>query len=122
MPRGRPKKKPEEAPKPEAQTPDRGDGEAAAPGPGEGRGINKMACVRQALAELGNEAKPKDIQDFLRREFQLAMDTKMISTYKGSLLKKAGGEGRSVRPPTGRVVVLDALLDSRGGGTRSSNS
>jgi hypothetical protein len=59
--------------------------------------INKLDCVRQALAELGNDAQPKDIQGFLKRKFGLDMNTKFISTYKGTILRGAAKKGGVVR-------------------------
>ena len=91
MPRGRPKKAQEPA--------------ATAQGQGNGGGgrVNKMDCVRQALTELGNDAQPKDIQDFLKRKFGLDMNTKFISTYKGSILREAAKKGGGARLQTARA-------------------
>lgn len=61
--------------------------------------INKMDCVRQTLAELGNDAQPKDIQDHLKKKFDLDMDTKMISTYKSSILRDAAKKSGIIRQP-----------------------
>jgi hypothetical protein len=82
MPRGIPNKKQEPA-----------DGAAKSMGRKKGNGVNKMQCVREALAELGNEAQPKDIQDLLKRKFGLDMNTKFISTYKSSILREAAKKG-----------------------------
>jgi hypothetical protein len=86
MPRGRPKK------------------QEAAQGPGNnvpklrsGR-TNKMECVRQVLHEFGNKTPPKQIQEHLKSKFGLSMDTKMISTYKGSILKSGRMSGVMRRP------------------------
>jgi hypothetical protein len=92
-----------------------GDASSAQAGNGQTSGgrVNKMACVRQALHSLGNDARPKDIQDFLQREFQLHMDTKMISTYKGSILK-AASRSRLMRAPAARARAA-AAAPNRGG-------
>jgi hypothetical protein len=95
MPRGRPKQPPE----PTATAQGQANGAAKTKG---GR-INKLDCVRQALAELGNDAQPKDIQGFLKRKFGLDMNTKFISTYKGSILRGAAKKGGVVRRPSARV-------------------
>jgi len=58
---------------------------------GTGR-INKMECVRQVMAELGDGVRPLEIQGALKDQFDLEMDTKMISTYKGHIQKKAAGQ------------------------------
>ncbi len=75
---------------------------------GSGR-INKMDCVRKALASLGNDAKPKAIKDFLDREFGLQMNTKMISTYKGSIAKNAARQSGVLRAPAARSVAAGGL-------------
>jgi hypothetical protein len=59
-----------------------------------------MQCVREALSELGNDAQPKDIQDFLRRKFRLDMTTQYISTYKSGVLKEAARKSGIIRLPT----------------------
>jgi hypothetical protein len=93
MPRGIPNKKQETA----AGTGAPADGAAKPAGRKKGKGVNKMQRVREALAELGNDAQPKDIQDLLKRKFNLEMNTKFISTYKGSILREAAKKGGPVR-------------------------
>src|SRR5260370_2673535 len=93
MPRGRPKKS------------------AAAPGQGNGAGpmragrLNKMECVRQAMATLGNDATPKQLQAHLDDKFSIKMDTKMLSTYKGSILKKLRKRGGGRRPRCSAAAI-----------------
>jgi len=87
MPRGIPNKKPD------AQDQENGAGKT------KGGRINKFQCVRDALAELGNDATPKDIQDFLKRRFDLDMNTKFIGTYKGTILRGKSGQSGIMRTP-----------------------
>lgn len=87
MPRGIPNKKPD------------AQGQAHGAVATRGGRINKMDCVRQALGELGDDARTKDIQGFLKRRFNLDMNTKMISTYKGSILKEAARKSGIIRKP-----------------------
>src|SRR5581483_7905519 len=101
MPRRRPKKQPE------AQ--DQANGAARTRA---GR-INKMQCVRDALDEMGNDAQPKDIQGFLKRRFGLDMDTKFISTYKGTILKEAARKSGVTRRPAA-VAASSAPKVARG--------
>ncbi len=61
--------------------------------------INKMACMRDVMAELGDDAKPLAIQSALKDRFGLEMNTKMISTYKGHVLRKAAGQSAVLRSP-----------------------
>jgi hypothetical protein len=58
-----------------------------------------MDLVRKALRRLGNDAKPKRIQGYLKKRYGLEMSNDMISTYKGSILKKAAGESREAAQP-----------------------
>src|SRR5579862_6385702 len=63
--------------------------------------VSKMAAVRQALANLGYEAKPPAIDEFIQSHFQLMIPHNMISSYKSQLkatAKKSGGARRG-RPP-----------------------
>lgn len=105
MPKGRPKKQQDD------QAP---NGTAA--GQEEGERINKMQCVRDALGEIGNDAQPKDIQDFLKRRFDLDMNTKMISTYKGSILKGKSGKSGVIRQPAARVARESPKVERANGG------
>jgi hypothetical protein len=68
-----------------------------------GKRINKLQCVREALGELGNDAQPKDNQDFLKCRFNLDMTTKFISTYKGTVLREAARKSGIIRQPAARV-------------------
>jgi hypothetical protein len=99
MPRGIPNKKQE----PTAGAGEPADGAAKSAGRKKGQGLNKMQCVREALAELGDDAQPKDIQDLLKRKFGLDMNTKFISTYKGTILREAAKKGVAVRQPSTNV-------------------
>jgi hypothetical protein len=54
--------------------------------------ISKMGAVRQALSELGKGALPSAIQDFVKRNFQLAMTTGHISNYKSTILREKPGK------------------------------
>src|SRR5262249_38669018 len=61
----------------------------------------KMEGVRRALADLGGDAKPMQIQGFLREKLGIAMSTDHISTYKGVLAKKGKGKGKAAREKPG---------------------
>jgi hypothetical protein len=62
---------------------------------------SKMAGVRQALAELGNDAKPVAIQEYLKKA-GIDMSTNMVSNYKTHILKKSGKR----RKRRGRKLVV----------------
>jgi hypothetical protein len=76
---------------------------AAAPGtaagaPGGKDGMNKMEAVKQALAKLGKNAMPVDIQGYVKKEFGIDMTTDHVSNYKGKLLR-GKGKGRTKAKP-----------------------
>ena len=52
--------------------------------------ISKQEAVRRALAHFGNDAKPMQMQGWIRSEFGIEMGTDHISTAKGDILRKAG--------------------------------
>jgi hypothetical protein len=112
MPRGRPKQNAATA---------QGGGSA----PKRAGRVNKMECVRLAIGTLGKHATPKQLQAHLDEKYGVKMDTKMLSTYKGSILKAArkhGGTRRAGVSPAatnGGVSVEDiraikALVDRIG--------
>src|SRR5262249_34600118 len=74
--------------------------------------ISKMEAVRRALGELGAEALPVAIQEFVKSNFKIEMQTGMISSYKSSLSKKATGESRTIRiarAPVARGMSLEDI-------------
>src|SRR5687767_1525160 len=62
-----------------------------------GGNVNKMKIVRETLDTLGSDAKPAEIQKYLKNTHSLAMPTTMISSYKTSILKKAGSKSGLLR-------------------------
>ena len=50
-------------------------------------GISKVAAVKKALRELGKDAMPAKIQEYLKATFSLEMPTGHISSYKSYILK-----------------------------------
>ena len=57
--------------------------------------INKMEAVRKTLASMGREAKPTEMQAYIKKTFGIEMTKDHISNYKGDVLRKeaesAGG-------------------------------
>ena len=53
-----------------------------------GEKITKMEAVRRALKKMGREAKPADMQPYIKDTFGIEMTTDHISTYKGTILNK----------------------------------
>jgi hypothetical protein len=54
--------------------------------------ISKTKAVKQALAKLGQKAKPAAISEFAKTEFGLEISIGHVSNIK-STLKKANGKG-----------------------------
>jgi hypothetical protein len=50
--------------------------------------ITKMDAVRKALSFLGREAKPTEVQAYLKSTFGIEMTKDHISNYKGDIIRK----------------------------------
>ena len=81
MPRGIPNKKEE----PAAGTEEQANGTAKPAGRKKGKKVNKLQCVREAIGELGTDAQPKAIQDFVKRRFHKKDSGTMIPGHGGVL-------------------------------------
>jgi hypothetical protein len=53
-------------------------------------GLTKKGAVRLALKELGNDAKPLQIQGHIQKRYSVDMDLNHISTCKGEILRESG--------------------------------
>jgi hypothetical protein len=62
---------------------------------------NKTEAVRRALKELGPDAKPLEIQRFVKDRFGVDISTKVVSIYKAKL----GKRGRRRGKPKGEAVT-----------------
>src|SRR5438445_12132039 len=65
-----------------------------------GAGISKMEAVRRALAELGKEAKPLPMKEYIKTRLGIDMSADHISTYKSSLLRSGGAKKKPGPKPT----------------------
>lgn len=68
---------------------------------------NKMEAVRQAMASLGYDASPLEIQKSIKEKFDVDMSANMISSYKSTLRNKAGMAGQ--RKKRGRPRKTDGV-------------
>lgn len=75
-------------------------------------GISKMEGVRRALAELGGDADNRDIEKFLKSEFGIDMDLKMLSSYKTKL--KAAGKSAVIRKPAEAALAPATISKMEG--------
>jgi hypothetical protein len=82
-------------------------------------GLTKMDAVRQALKDLGKDAKPTQLKGHIREKFGIEMSTDHISTSKGIILrkgkkpraKKLAVQKETAKPPAGRNGI--SLQDIR---------
>ena len=72
-------------------------------------GVNKADLVRKALEQLGDNAKPKAIQELLKMQHGIDMNTGMISAYKSNAAKKAAGAGASTSSAGRKRVGADSV-------------
>jgi len=73
-----------------------------------GAGISKMEAMRRALAELGNNAKPLQMKDYIKSHLGVEMSPDHISNYKSKLLK----EGRTKKKPGPKPKAAVAVARS----------
>ena len=73
--------------------------------------ISKMEAVRRILASEGKDTMPLDIQDHLKKQFNIKMDPTVISTYKSSILRKGTAKKKMGRPK-GRKTAQTAAVHS----------
>jgi hypothetical protein len=63
-----------------------------------GSGISKKEAVRRALQKLGRDAKPAQIQPYIKQTFGFDMTPGHITTAKGEILRGKGGPGKPAAP------------------------
>ncbi|MCE9532778.1 MAG: hypothetical protein K8T89_16905 [Planctomycetes bacterium] len=56
------------------------------------KSVSKMEAVRQAIATLGADAMPVDIQSFVKKNMGHDMSTAHVSNYKTEILRKQGAK------------------------------
>ena len=65
--------------------------------------MSKIEAVRRALAELGPDAMPLKIKDYIKKHFRIDMDPQNISNYKSTL--KAAEKNAPVRQPEAKPAA-----------------
>lgn len=71
--------------------------------------LTKKDAVRKALAELGSDAKPVQIQGFVKERFGITMTTDHISTTKGEIHRKEAGKGKAAAAKPAQAKPLEAV-------------
>jgi hypothetical protein len=72
--------------------------------------LKKMEAVRRALAELGKDAKPIDLQSHIRDKYGIEMGAKHISVCKGKI--RMAARKRAARKPAAKQTAT-ATADER---------
>jgi hypothetical protein len=62
--------------------------------------ITKTEAVKRALVELGQDAKPLELQKHIKTQFGIHMEPQHISNYKSSF--KSAGKSALIRKPASR--------------------
>jgi hypothetical protein len=79
--------------------------------------ISKAEAVRRSLADLGPDAKPKDIQADIKKRFRIKMTTDHISTSKGDAIRKGlVGEPTAEKKRPGRKPKSETADAANGKG------
>jgi hypothetical protein len=82
-------------------------------------GITKIAAVKKALKELGKDAMPGKIQEYVKEKFGLEMSSSHVSNYKTHLRKRKSKKAKAVAgaesaPATAAPVVKAASASANG--------
>ena len=74
---------------------------------------SKMEGVRRALRALGYDAKPLQIQTYLKKHFQIEMTPDKISNYKSDIRKKRKGKRKAAKNGAVAPTPAPAAASSR---------
>src|SRR5262245_39601606 len=81
-------------------------------------GLTKMDGVKRALAELGPDAKPLAIQDYVKKQFGIDVSTGVVSAYKKELKARAkrtaAKKKTAPQPPVGRSAPTPSKATKNG--------
>jgi hypothetical protein len=88
--------------------------------------ISKMDAVRMALKELGKDAMPVKIQDYIKANFGLGITTAHVSNYKTTILrakkgKKPAAAKAEAAPEMAAAPVKAAPAPAKGSGVSLSD-
>src|SRR5947209_15294689 len=79
--------------------------------------LSKTEAVRQALAELGQDAKAATIQGYLKDRLGLEVTTKQVTDARSKILQKAAGQGQvkeAIAPPQGSGPASTGITKMEG--------
>jgi len=78
------------------------------------KGISKMEAVRRALKELGKDAMPVKIQEFVKEHFNMEMSTAHISNYKTFTLRSKKGR-KTARKMASKAAAAEVSAPAKSG-------
>jgi hypothetical protein len=87
-----------------------------------GNGVTKMDGVRKALAELGRDAPPLKIREYLKQRLGIEMTTDHISNYKSEIRKAAARRKQAGHTGTKQPSALKAHTSSQAIAPKASAS
>jgi hypothetical protein len=77
-----------------------------------GKPANKTEAVRLALGALGKKATPTEIDEHIRREFNVKMSLPHISTTKSNILRAKGKGSRRRRKKGAKVAAVEPAANA----------
>jgi len=86
-----------------------------------GEGPNKMGLVREAIAALGGDPKPKEIYDHIKTS-GVDIPTAMISSYKSMIMKKGSKRKGPGRPPKAEKAMASSSSNNAASSSGSGSS
>jgi hypothetical protein len=77
-------------------------------------GVTKTEMVRQALAELGPDAKPKAISAWAKKKFKVALNPNSISVLKAAVNKKGNetSQPSQTESPVNKMEAVRQALNT----------
>src|SRR5579885_1900580 len=71
--------------------------------------ISKKDAVRRAMAALGDEARPADMRDWIKQNFNIDMTADHVSTARGEVRReRAGKPKKAARKPAAKAPAARA--------------
>ena len=81
------------------------------------KGPSKTFLVKEAIENVGKDAGPNDLINYIKTNHKVELDYALVASYKSSILKKLNGGGstgkRGRRAGGSNVVDLNDLLAVR---------
>lgn len=76
--------------------------------------INKRVAFEEAITNLGADAKPLQLQEWIRKRYGAVLKTSLLSTYKSTWLREQENSPRGRVPAPGTPRSRSSLVASAG--------